>query len=115
MQSSTNKTNNQNTKNKTNNQNTKNKTNNQNTKLTKPVRTHYSLCAYSPWGRVVHREPHTPSPYGVPSPHRQSGIHTDLQYIIHTAPHLASRCVYRIVYVDGSDAARCVYMAGWLG
>ena len=70
MQSSTNKTNNQNTKtktnnqntkNKTNNQNTKNKTNNQNTKLTKPVRTHYGLCAYSPWGRVP-RSPRTTRP-----------------------------------------------------
>lgn len=61
MQSSTNKTNNQSTKNKTINQNTKNKTNNQNTKLTKPVRTHYSLCAYSPWVCRVYREPYAQS------------------------------------------------------
>ena len=63
MQSSTNKTNNQNTKNKTNNQNTKNKTNNQNTKLTKPVRTHYIASARTPLGvGRVHREPHAQCP-----------------------------------------------------
>ena len=72
MQSSPNKTNNQNTKkkpnnqntkNKTNNQNTKNKTNNQNTKLTKPVRTHYIASARTPLGVAwrVHREPHAQS------------------------------------------------------